>query len=68
MQQTYCHFYKGLTKDPRFAQFIHAVPSLNDQANLAIERGYPKVNFWMAERGMPYCEDSFLERRFFASR
>ena len=39
VQQIYYRFHKGLTKDPRFAQFIHAVRILSDQANLAIERG-----------------------------
>jgi aminoglycoside phosphotransferase (APT) family kinase protein len=39
VQQIYYRFHKGLTKDPRFAQFIHAVRILSDQAKLAIERG-----------------------------
>ncbi len=39
VQQIYYRFHKGLTKDARFAQFIHAVRILSDQANLAIKRG-----------------------------
>jgi aminoglycoside phosphotransferase (APT) family kinase protein len=39
VQQIYYRFHKGLTKDPRFAQFIHAVRILSDQAKIAIERG-----------------------------
>jgi aminoglycoside phosphotransferase (APT) family kinase protein len=40
VQQIYYRFHKGLTKDPRFGQFIHAVRILSDQANLAIERDH----------------------------
>ncbi len=38
VQQLYFRFHKGLTKDPRFGHFIHAVRILSDQAKLAIER------------------------------
>jgi aminoglycoside phosphotransferase (APT) family kinase protein len=37
-QQIYYRFHQGLTKDPRFAQFIHAVRILSDQARAAIDR------------------------------
>jgi aminoglycoside phosphotransferase (APT) family kinase protein len=40
VQQIYYRFHKGLTKDPRFARFIHAVRILSDQANLAIEQDH----------------------------
>lgn len=39
VQQIYYRFHKGLTQDPRFAHFIHAVRILSAQAKLAIERG-----------------------------
>ncbi|MCA9674810.1 MAG: phosphotransferase family protein [Kofleriaceae bacterium] len=38
-QQIYYRFAKGFTKDPRFAQFIHGVRTLADQAQAAIARG-----------------------------
>jgi aminoglycoside phosphotransferase (APT) family kinase protein len=38
-QQIYYRFAKGLTKDPRFAAFIHGVRVLAEQAKGAIERG-----------------------------
>ena len=40
VQQIYYRFHKGLTRDPRFAQFIHAVRILSDQARLAIDRDH----------------------------
>lgn len=39
VQQIYYRYHQGLTSDPRFAQFIHAVRVLSAQAKLAIERG-----------------------------
>ena len=38
-QQIYYRFAKGLTKDPRFAAFIHGVRALSAQAQWAIDRG-----------------------------
>jgi aminoglycoside phosphotransferase (APT) family kinase protein len=38
-QQIYYRYAKGLTKDPRFAAFIHGVRALSDQAQWAIDRG-----------------------------
>lgn len=38
-QQIYYRFSKGLTKDPRFAAFIHGVRALSEQAQWAIDRG-----------------------------
>jgi aminoglycoside phosphotransferase (APT) family kinase protein len=40
VQQIYYRFHKGLTRDPRFAQFIHAVRILSDQARLAIDNDH----------------------------
>jgi aminoglycoside phosphotransferase (APT) family kinase protein len=40
VQQIYYRFHKGLTKDPRFGQFIHAVRILSEQAELALEHGH----------------------------
>ena len=37
-QQIYYRYQQGLTKDPRFAPFIHAVRILIDQATLTLER------------------------------
>ena len=39
LQQIYYRFAKGLTKDPRFAPFIHIVRGIADQARTAIARG-----------------------------
>jgi len=39
VQQIYYRFHKGLTSDPRFGQFIHAVGILSEQATRAIQRG-----------------------------
>ncbi len=36
VQQIYYRFHKGLTSDPRFAKFIHAVGILSEQAQTAI--------------------------------
>ncbi len=38
-QQIYYRYAKGLTKDPRFAAFLHGVRALSDQAQWAIDRG-----------------------------
>lgn len=38
-QQIYFRYATGLTKDPRFAIFIHGVRALSDQARAAIDRG-----------------------------
>ena len=38
-QQIYARYAQGLTADPRFAAFIHAVRALAEQARAAIERG-----------------------------
>ncbi|MEZ4364384.1 MAG: phosphotransferase family protein [Kofleriaceae bacterium] len=38
-QQIYYRYAKGLTKDPRFAAFIHGVRALSEQAQWAIDRG-----------------------------
>lgn len=38
-QQIYYRYAKGLTKDPRFAAFLHGVRALADQAQWAIDRG-----------------------------
>jgi aminoglycoside phosphotransferase (APT) family kinase protein len=38
-QQIYYRYAKGLTKDPRFAAFLHGVRALSAQAQLAIDRG-----------------------------
>lgn len=40
VQQIYYRFHKGLTKDPRFGQFIHAVGILSTQAERALEAGH----------------------------
>lgn len=37
-QQIYYRYAKGLTKDPRFAAFLHGVRALAEQAQWAIER------------------------------
>jgi aminoglycoside phosphotransferase (APT) family kinase protein len=39
VQQIYYRYAQGLTKDPRFAGFIHAVRLLSDQASSFIARG-----------------------------
>lgn len=39
-QQIYYRYAKGLTKDPRFAVFIHGVRALAEQAQWSIERGH----------------------------
>jgi aminoglycoside phosphotransferase (APT) family kinase protein len=38
-QQIYYRYAKGLTKDPRFAAFIHGVRALAEQAQWSIDRG-----------------------------
>jgi aminoglycoside phosphotransferase (APT) family kinase protein len=38
-QQIYYRYAKGLTKDPRFAAFLHGVRALSEQAQWAIDRG-----------------------------
>lgn len=40
VQQIYYRFHKGLTTDPRFGQFIHAVGILSAQAQRAIDQGH----------------------------
>ena len=39
LQQIYYRYAKGMTKDPRFAPFIHVVRALAEQASSAIARG-----------------------------
>ncbi|MGE5183020.1 MAG: phosphotransferase family protein [Acidobacteriota bacterium] len=39
LQQIYYRYAKGLTKDPRFAPFIHVVRAMADKAKSAIDRG-----------------------------
>ena len=39
VQQIYYRFHKGLTNDPRFGEFIHAVGILSGQAQRSIDRG-----------------------------
>ncbi len=39
LQQIYYRYAKGLTRDPRFAPFIHVVRALSEKARDAIERG-----------------------------
>lgn len=39
-QQIYYRYAKGLTKDPRFAVFIHGVRALSEQAQWSIDRGH----------------------------
>lgn len=38
-QQIYYRYANGVTKDPRFASFIHGVRALTEQAKWAIDRG-----------------------------
>ncbi len=40
VQQIYFRFQKGLTTDPRFGQFIHAVGILSAQAQRSIDQGH----------------------------
>ena len=40
-QQIYFRYATGLTKDARFATFIHGVRALCEQARLTIDAGRP---------------------------